>query len=156
MDDDWPTDADLLGMDPGERVVALAQWFRTRYAPPGSHATRADYDDWLDDERQPDDFATTDRGPVEALDVLSEKFGGMLDEELLQTVADILDRESTEWIDNPRRLIEPFPTPPCSPNMWGGPEPTRRVHVDPPVAGFRHHSGEPVWHAPAESAASRL
>ncbi len=100
-DDDWPTETDLLGMDPGERVVALSQWFRTRYAPPGSHATLADYDDWLVDEHQPDDFATADRGPVEALDVLSEKFGGVLDEEFLQTVADILDRESTEWIRVP-------------------------------------------------------
>jgi hypothetical protein len=88
-------------MDPGERVVALSQWFRTRYAPPGSHATLANYDNWLADDRQPDNFATADRGPVEAIDVLSEKFGSILDEEFLQKAADILDRESTEWIRVP-------------------------------------------------------
>jgi hypothetical protein len=100
-DDDGSIDEDLRGMEPGEQVAALYEWFRSRFAAPGSHATLAEYDDWLDDDRQPEDFATADRGPFEALDVLVERFGHAVDEEVLQKTADRLDRDSAEWIRIP-------------------------------------------------------
>ena len=78
-------DAELGSLDPEDQEVFVVRWFRRRFV------TADDARVLLDPPDGPSDR------PFEALDVLEERFGEVVEAEVLSAAADLLERDGTEW-----------------------------------------------------------
>lgn len=95
-------DHEVRGLDAEEQAVYLIRWFRRRYTAPGSHRALLQLGtDWLDDDHQPEEFATSEEEPEDALTILTERFEGVASEDVVDSVASRLEEESPHWFPVP-------------------------------------------------------
>jgi hypothetical protein len=97
--EDGLDDTEIRGLDAEEQRRELLKWFRTRYVAPEDHTLLINHQDWLldEDEEQPEAFANSDEDPADALEVLTERFAGLVSDEVLNGVSVELEKTATHW-----------------------------------------------------------
>ena len=84
---------DLPGLDRDTQIDVMEMWFRTRYEDPAQHTP---YDSGEGG------YIWIWGGPHEARDVLGGEFGELIDQEVIDSLADDLDSECLMWASTTR------------------------------------------------------